>query len=558
MAVNLSALAGAGQQFFTDNGVILSGGKLYSYAAGTTTPQTTYTSASGSTAHTNPIVLNSAGRVATGEIWLTAGENYKFVLYTSNDVLIASWDNITGINGTGITSNAVNVEYDPAGTGAVATTVQAKLREVVSVKDFGAVGNGVADDTAAIQAAINATVNGGMLLLPVGTYLVSDTLTFTANIVFQGQGEGSVILVASTMPITDPVLLMEPTVLDPTQAEFSKFAEFDISVQSGTPAGYAIHISAKYINIAAMTIDRVRIARTGNISIFADGANTASIFTIQNCGIANGISIPIAGDTVRILNNGIGSTDGFGIDINFIQGALLLLFIGNICTARYGIHIGAPALFSVISNNEFETFPSFVGSNNAFLDLDGSATLGQVFDFVISQNSFNIVNGIVANAIRVNYASGTAIVNNRFFNGIVGLANTKSILLTANADKTYIGTNSWNNGGAFVDRVTNNGTNTVIAAAFGSAFIIPSGNVTMGTAVATNSKLEVFSDSVFPAITASSGSTTSGGTIVDFKNGANISGLKLTGDNKLQIVGYATGGANKTLQVDSAGNIVAV
>jgi hypothetical protein len=72
MSVNLSALAGAGQQFFDNNGVILSGGKLYSYVAGTTTPQATYTSASGSTPHTNPIILNSAGRVATGEIWLTA------------------------------------------------------------------------------------------------------------------------------------------------------------------------------------------------------------------------------------------------------------------------------------------------------------------------------------------------------------------------------------------------------------------------------------------------------------------------------------------------------
>lgn len=207
MAVNLSALAGAGQQFFDNSGVILSGGKLYSYAAGTTTPQATYTSASGSTAHTNPIVLNSAGRVATGEIWLTAGSNYKFVLYTSTDVLIATWDNITGINGTGITSNASNVTYDPAGAGAVATTVQTKLRQYVSVKDFGAVGDGIADDKSAIQLAINAAqiTGGNEIYFPPGTYLIDgagtprDGLVITgSNITLRGSGKDSVIKQSNT------------------------------------------------------------------------------------------------------------------------------------------------------------------------------------------------------------------------------------------------------------------------------------------------------------------------------------------------------------------------
>jgi len=109
MTVNLSALAGAGAQFLDNNGVILSGGKLYSYAAGTTTPQTTYTSASGSTSHTNPIILNSAGRIATGEIWLTAGISYKFVLRTSTDVILVTWDNIDGIND--INASDITVDY---------------------------------------------------------------------------------------------------------------------------------------------------------------------------------------------------------------------------------------------------------------------------------------------------------------------------------------------------------------------------------------------------------------------------------------------------------------
>jgi hypothetical protein len=96
MAVNLSAFGGVGWQFFDNNGVILTGGKIYSYTAGTTTPVATYTTSAGNTAHTNPIILNSAGRVPGGEIWLQMGLVYKFVLKDSNDVLIATYDNIYG------------------------------------------------------------------------------------------------------------------------------------------------------------------------------------------------------------------------------------------------------------------------------------------------------------------------------------------------------------------------------------------------------------------------------------------------------------------------------
>ena len=97
MAVFLSPVGGVAAQFFTNTGAVLTGGKLYTYAAGTTTPAATYTTNSGSTARTNPIVLDSAGRVPDGgEIWITSSQ-YKFVLKDSNDVLIATWDNVSGI-----------------------------------------------------------------------------------------------------------------------------------------------------------------------------------------------------------------------------------------------------------------------------------------------------------------------------------------------------------------------------------------------------------------------------------------------------------------------------
>jgi hypothetical protein len=103
MAVNLSPVGGVAAQFFTNTGAVLTGGKIYTYLAGTTTPATTFTTSSGSVAWTNPIVLDAAGRVAgSGEIWLTDGIIYKFVLKDTNDVLIATYDNITGINSNSV------------------------------------------------------------------------------------------------------------------------------------------------------------------------------------------------------------------------------------------------------------------------------------------------------------------------------------------------------------------------------------------------------------------------------------------------------------------------
>jgi hypothetical protein len=115
MTVGLSPVAGAGWQFFDANGVPLSGGKLYTYVAGTTTPQATYTSSSGLTPNANPIILNSEGRVSgTNEVWLDSAVSYKLILQTSASVQLWSADDLSGITvwatlpvasgGTGVSS----------------------------------------------------------------------------------------------------------------------------------------------------------------------------------------------------------------------------------------------------------------------------------------------------------------------------------------------------------------------------------------------------------------------------------------------------------------------
>jgi hypothetical protein len=79
-------------QFFDANGAPLVGGKLYTYAAGTTTPLASYTDSTGVSANTNPIILDSRGEA---NVWLS-GAIYKFALYSATNVLIWTVDNING------------------------------------------------------------------------------------------------------------------------------------------------------------------------------------------------------------------------------------------------------------------------------------------------------------------------------------------------------------------------------------------------------------------------------------------------------------------------------
>jgi hypothetical protein len=103
-----AALAPVGkQQFFDASGRPLSGGKVYTYVAGTTTPLATYTDSTMATENSNPIVLDAGGFSA---IWLNPAQTYKFIVKTSLGVTISTTDNLTAAVGgpTGAELNVAN------------------------------------------------------------------------------------------------------------------------------------------------------------------------------------------------------------------------------------------------------------------------------------------------------------------------------------------------------------------------------------------------------------------------------------------------------------------
>lgn len=96
-------LAATRYRAFDADGDPLSGGKLYAYAAGTSTPQATYTTRAGDIANTNPVVLDANGEA---DVWLSPGVNYRLVLKDSSDVIQNTVDNFGNAVVSGVTDNS--------------------------------------------------------------------------------------------------------------------------------------------------------------------------------------------------------------------------------------------------------------------------------------------------------------------------------------------------------------------------------------------------------------------------------------------------------------------
>jgi hypothetical protein len=412
MAVNLSPLGGAAAQFFDNSGVILSGGKLYTYLAGTTTPATTYQNSAGSVAHTNPIVLDSAGRVPGGEIWVTSSVAYKFILKTSTDVLLGTYDNInvdSGIytdlaNTTNVALGDALVGFKQSNssgvlTGAVGRTVHQKFQEMISVKDFGATGDGTTDDSGALQAAITAAgAQNATLYIPDGTYYYTSLLTISNAMTITGDGYGSQL--KPNTPSGNNIRVNASNVL------IEK-----IRMEGTSPGGFAVGYSGAVTNV---TFQNCFFKDVGQVVWLW----TAKDVTVQNC---------VFDTTGYGVIQQSGSVSSFVLVDNNIAKNMKADFVEANCASS------APSESWTITNNIYEGAQGFptTATEQRFVGITS------VKNVIISGNNVQKCNGDAP--IHLEDSLGeTIIANNIIDNCLCTNGNNGYIYLLNNAENVII------------------------------------------------------------------------------------------------------------------------
>jgi hypothetical protein len=242
------------------------------------------------------------------------GVNFSILVQDNKGSIVYSFPEATGIapDATGISFTGFKgqsgfvsdladddgadwIGFDPSGSDAVARSAQDKMREIISVKDFGAVGDGVVDDTVAFQDAINSVATGTTkdILLPDGVYKITGTIFANNKFAnFMGQSPSGAII--DFAPASPNQKLFDLSYLVSYKQQFS-FT--DLTIRTSVPsAGTAITIRATptsesvQVNGEADTlyVNRVRVTQNGSgywvggLHTIDTGGVHASQFSINN------------------------------------------------------------------------------------------------------------------------------------------------------------------------------------------------------------------------------------------------------------------------------------
>ena len=326
-------------------------------------------SASPSTILATNVFIN--GVYQEKDSYTLSGNTITFSIAPPLNSSIEIMTNETGIINAG---NATAISYTASLAGATAQTVQTKLEQYVSVKDFGAVGDGVADDTAAIQAAID-TERG--VFLPKGTYLVTSSLTITYNGArLYGEDQYDTIIKA---PTNSDFTILKIGVAGGTYGQYGNVTldnfRIDGSRSSGSPSTNSKGIETLWAAHIRMNNVRVTNTRGYGVEFYTGGYSSITNCNFTAHGITglylNGVSSTDAITSTLVQSCQISSNGTYGIHAkNFFNITLDANIIEDIGTGGVGAAIkleGADLRNMSIIHNYFEA------NNDAAYDIDAGS-----------------------------------------------------------------------------------------------------------------------------------------------------------------------------------------
>jgi hypothetical protein len=422
--------------------------------------QTVFTLASDPGALGNSAQVYIGGVYQQRSTYTIAGTTLTF-----SQAPVAGTDNIEFVNfltsNIGATS-ADLVTYTPAGSGAVARSAASKFGDVVSVKDFGAVGDGVADDTAAIQNAVNASTQ---VYFPAGTYKCDGIVTLDANSNLFGAGRGATRIVRNGTNSASVGVFYAQSASSTTFIDNITIRDMTIDGQVATLGFSAFRHLVSLNGVRNVVIERVDFVGFRGDGVYIGSGSSAGLerhnhnVTVRDClfdGVnsdnRNGISV-IDGNGITIQNNTFRNCSRNNmpgpIDIEPDANAYHVVRDIDILDNRIESYAGSAAI-AVYTNASVLTTPisgiRIVGnyiegaqkpSGAVFIYVTTLETVTSTtppMGVVISNNYMRDTNGVLPQPIVVNRVRGLLCDGNTIEGGNVSVFGTLGAAVVRNMD----------------------------------------------------------------------------------------------------------------------------
>jgi hypothetical protein len=451
--------------------------------------QTVFTLASDPGALGNSAQVYIGGVYQQRSTYTIAGTTLTF-----SSAPVAGTDNIEFVNF--LTSNigstsADLVTYTPTGTSAVARSAASKFGDTVSVKDFGAKGDAVTDDTAAIQAAITyaaSTINsasGMEVLLPTGTYLISSRITLPNRVGLRGaNGRGTVIKPHSSF--ADSYMFHA---VNGTSSMFGSYLS-DMYIDARGKNMSAVVYSQAWQETCGMYKVVVQFDGTTNYGVYmANGYGGAALCHFDQCEIFSNSSFATAAGILVDQISAVGAfllqvtnTTIAGSATNILPSGIRMVNDSLTVDTYHGEYVTNMVSMSGVGGLSANAVSGSFNAVTSVIKLESGFTGRVSLNNVLPNGATNVVNDAATSRSLV--ASETGIVANFAYPQIAFSAVVSSQIpnVTGNATEYPIVFNS-----ETYDYSSNynNATGVFTAPATGKYLLSTAVRITVGTAVTT-------------------------------------------------------------------------